>query len=135
MSRFVLTPAAEGDLLKIIEYLEGDSPDAVLRVVDALDEAMQRLAVNPAIGHVRPDLTDQDVRFWPVFKYLVVYRPETNPLEIVIVGLKPPKPEKLRPEELPFRTTSTMSLSTDTLNEIWAVEGSRPVRSKVVRKK
>lgn len=85
MSRFVLTPAAEGDLLKIIEYLEGDSPDAVLRVVDALDEAMQRLADNPAIGHVRPDLTDQDVRFWPVFKYLVVYRPETNPLEIVRV--------------------------------------------------
>jgi hypothetical protein len=26
MSEFVLTPAAEGDLLKIIEYLEGDNP-------------------------------------------------------------------------------------------------------------
>lgn len=85
MSRFVLTPAAEGDLLKIIEYLEGDNPEAVLKVVDALDEAMQRLAENPWIGHVRPDLTDEDVRFWPVFKYLVVYRPETKPLEIVRV--------------------------------------------------
>ena len=50
MSRFVLTPAAEGDLLKIIEYLEGDNPNAVLKVVDALDEAMQRLAENPGIG-------------------------------------------------------------------------------------
>ena len=85
MSRFVLTPAAEGDLLKIIEHLEGDNPNAVLKVVDALDEAMQRLADNPTIGHVRPDLTDQDVRFWPVFKYLVVYRPKTKPLEIVRV--------------------------------------------------
>jgi plasmid stabilization system protein ParE len=85
MSRFVLTPAAEGDLLKIIEHLEGDNPNAVLKVVDALDEAMQRLADNPMIGHVRPDLTDQDVRFWPVFKYLVVYRPKTKPLEIVRV--------------------------------------------------
>ena len=56
-----------------------------MKVVDALDEAMQRLAENPGIGHVRPDLTDEDVRFWPVFKYLVVYRPETKPLEIVRV--------------------------------------------------
>jgi plasmid stabilization system protein ParE len=78
MNRFVLTPAAEGDLLKIIEYLEGDNPHAVLRVVDALDEAMQRLAENPGIGHVRPDLTDEDVRFWPVFKYLVIYRPKRS---------------------------------------------------------
>ena len=85
MSRFVLTPAAEGDLLKIIEYLEGDNPNAVLKVVDALDQAMQRLAENSAIGHVRPDLTNGDVRFWPVFKYLVVYRPATKPLEIVRV--------------------------------------------------
>jgi integrase len=74
MSGFVLTPAAEGDLLKIIEYLEGDNPNAVLKVVDALDEAMQQLADNPGIGHLRPDLTDQDVRFWSVFKYLVIYR-------------------------------------------------------------
>ena len=85
MNRFVLTPAAEGDLLKIIEYLEGDNPNAVLKVVDALDQAMQRLAESPGIGHVRPDLTDEDVRFWPVFTYLVVYRPETKPLEIVRV--------------------------------------------------
>ena len=63
MSQFVLTPAAEGDL-KIIEYLEGDNPNAVLKVVDALDETMQRLAENPGLGHIRPDLTDEDVRFW-----------------------------------------------------------------------
>ena len=85
MNRFVLTPAAEGDLLKIIEYLKGDNPNAVLKVVDALDQAMQRLAESPGIGHVRPDLTDEDVRFWPVFTYLVVYRSETKPLEIVRV--------------------------------------------------
>jgi antitoxin ParD1/3/4 len=85
MTEFVLTPAAEGDLLKIIEYLEGDNPSAVLKVVDALDDAMQRLADNPGIGHLRPDLTDQDVRFWSVFKYLVIYRPDTKPLQIVRV--------------------------------------------------
>ena len=85
MSEFVLTPSAEGDLLKILENLEGDNPNAILRVVDALDEAMQLLADNPGIGHLRTDLTDADVRFWSVFKYLVIYRPETQPLQIVRV--------------------------------------------------
>ena len=83
MSDFVLTPAAEGDLLRLLEYLEGDNPSAVLKVVDALDDAMQLLADNPAIGHLRPDLTRLDVRFWSVFRYLVIYRPDTKPLEIV----------------------------------------------------
>ena len=85
MSDFVLTQAAKGDLLKILEYLEGDNPNAVLKVVDALDDAMQLLADNPGIGHLRPDLTPQDVRFWSVFRYLVIYRSDTKPLEIVRV--------------------------------------------------
>jgi plasmid stabilization system protein ParE len=56
VSDFVLTQAAKGDLLKILDYLEGDNPSAVLKVVDALDDAMQLLADNPGIGHLRPDL-------------------------------------------------------------------------------
>ncbi len=46
---------------------------------------MRRLADNPGIGHVRPDQTREDVRFWSVFKYLIVYRPDTEPLEIARV--------------------------------------------------
>jgi plasmid stabilization system protein ParE len=85
VSEFALTQAAKGDLLKILEYLEGDTPNAILKVLDALDNAMQLLADNPGIGHLRPDLTPQGVRFWPVFRYLVIYRPDTKPLEIVRV--------------------------------------------------
>ena len=55
----------------------------MLRVVDALDAAIQLLADDPGIGHLRPDFTPQDVRFWSVFRYLVIYRPDTKPLEIV----------------------------------------------------
>jgi plasmid stabilization system protein ParE len=85
VSEFVLTQVAKADLLKILEYLDGDNPGAVLKVVDALDDAMQLLADNPGIGHRRPDLTPQDVRFWSVFRYLVIYRPSPKPLEIVRV--------------------------------------------------
>jgi plasmid stabilization system protein ParE len=85
MNQFVLTPAAEGDLLIILEYLEGERPSAALRVLDALEQAMQFLAENPGVGHVRSDLTGQEVRFWTVFNYLVIFRPGTEPLQIVRV--------------------------------------------------
>ena len=52
MSDFVLTPAAQADVSRIIDFLEGDNPSAILKVVDALDEAMQLLAENPMIGHI-----------------------------------------------------------------------------------
>jgi plasmid stabilization system protein ParE len=34
---------------------------------------------------MRTDLADGAVRFWPVFSYLVVYRSDTNPIQIVRV--------------------------------------------------
>jgi antitoxin ParD1/3/4/toxin ParE1/3/4 len=46
---------------------------------------MRRLAEAPGLGHLRDDLTDEPLRFWAVYSYLIVYRPETDPLEIVRV--------------------------------------------------
>ena len=39
----------------------------------------------PHAGHCRRDLTEADVRFYPVYSYLIVYRPESSPLQIVSV--------------------------------------------------
>jgi plasmid stabilization system protein ParE len=39
----------------------------------------------PALGHVREDLTAQPLRFWTVGVYLVIYRAERTPIEIVAV--------------------------------------------------
>jgi plasmid stabilization system protein ParE len=43
------------------------------------------LARNPGGGHWRTELTDEPVRFFAVYSYLIVYRPETQPLEIVAI--------------------------------------------------
>ena len=67
MSDFALTPAAQADVLRIIDFLEGDNPAAILKVVDTLDNAKQLLAENPMVGHIRRDLAGDDVRLWPVF--------------------------------------------------------------------
>ena len=37
------------------------------------------------MGHYREDLAAKPVRFWPVHSYLVIYRPEQRPVQIVRV--------------------------------------------------
>jgi plasmid stabilization system protein ParE len=85
MSRYVLTPAAENDVREILDYIEQDNPSIVDRIRDGLRDGMRLLADHPALGHTRPDLASEAVRFWPVFKFLIIYRPDTQPLEIVRV--------------------------------------------------
>jgi antitoxin ParD1/3/4/toxin ParE1/3/4 len=85
MADFVLTPAAESDILGILDYIERDNPPAAIRVREALLDAMRLLAERPGIGHTRADLADEAVRFWPVFSYLVIYRPDMKPIQIVRV--------------------------------------------------
>ncbi len=46
---------------------------------------MQRLAGMPELGHVREDLADESLRLWPVRSYLIIYRPDRRPLQIVRV--------------------------------------------------
>ena len=47
--------------------------------------ALKLLGSNPGIGHTREDLTDWPVKFWAVYSYLIVYDPETKPIQIIRV--------------------------------------------------
>ena len=44
---------------------------------------MVRLAEMPGLGHERDDLADDVLRAWVVYSYLIIYRPDTTPLQIV----------------------------------------------------
>jgi len=55
------------------------------RVESVVRKRIVFLARNPGAGHWRKDLTDQAVRFFPVYSYLIVYRPETKPLQVVAI--------------------------------------------------
>jgi antitoxin ParD1/3/4/toxin ParE1/3/4 len=48
-----------------------------------LEASIRTLARNPGIGHVREDLADRRHRFFPAGSYLIVYRFQTKPLQIV----------------------------------------------------
>ena len=76
--------AAKADLYEIIEYLRTrGSRKVAARVLRELREAIQKICDNPGIGHRREDLTSQPVRFYRVYKYLIIYREQSNPLLIV----------------------------------------------------
>jgi plasmid stabilization system protein ParE len=48
-------------------------------------EKIAYLAGAPGGGHWRRDLTDEPVKFFPIYSYLIVYRPETKPLQVVAI--------------------------------------------------
>jgi toxin ParE1/3/4 len=83
MKRFVLSDDAAQDLQDIKTYLlrEGGTP-LVRHILGKLKSAILLLAANPYVGHKREDLTDEAVRFWSVFAYLIIYDPTTKPLGI-----------------------------------------------------
>jgi plasmid stabilization system protein ParE len=85
MSGYVLGFDAEFDLDEIWEYIAADSVDAADRWVDGLFDAFDALGRMPAMGHRREDLTPYPVLFWPVGVYMVIYRGDRHPVEIVAI--------------------------------------------------
>ena len=88
MAAYQVTPDAVDDLDDIWWFIAKDNRDAADRVEEEILAACDNLSKFPRQGHVRPDLTKLPVRFWTVPRYpnyIVVYRPETQPLQIVRV--------------------------------------------------
>lgn len=83
---FILTPSAARDLDEILEYvLEHSGANPALHVNKCLYEGFSKVAAEPGIGHVRDDLADESLRVWAVFSYLIIYSPETKPVQIIRV--------------------------------------------------
>jgi plasmid stabilization system protein ParE len=83
MTPYRLMPAAELDLAEIVDYIARDSPQNAMKVFDRIHLAARNIAEMPGMGHRREDVTDKPVLFWAVYSYLLVYRPDKRPLEIL----------------------------------------------------
>lgn len=84
--RFVVSPEAALDLVQIWRYIKHESSlETADRVEAHIWSRISFLAANPGAGHVRYDLTDEPVKFFPVYSYLIVYRPQTSPLQVVCI--------------------------------------------------
>lgn len=85
---YLLTPRALNDLDAIWNYIAQDSEDAASRVESAIFAACESLARHPLLGNRHTEITSLPVRFWVVTRYpnfIIVYRPETRPLQIISV--------------------------------------------------
>ncbi|MFZ0320753.1 MAG: type II toxin-antitoxin system RelE/ParE family toxin [Candidatus Sulfotelmatobacter sp.] len=85
MPAYVLSPDALQDLQNIWDFIASDNAAAADKLENEFFEAFEMLAERPRMGHTRSDLTERDVRFWPIGSYLVVYRSIPAALEIVAV--------------------------------------------------
>jgi plasmid stabilization system protein ParE len=85
MTGYVLGADSEFDLDEIWEYIAADNIEAADRWIGRLFDAFEALGRTPGMGHKREDLTAYPVLFWPVGAYLIIYRADRRPIEIVAV--------------------------------------------------
>ena len=78
-----LTEDAVDDIEELLAYIAQDSRSSAERVHGHLIAAFRRVGEQPDLGHFREDLAPKPLRFWRVHSYLVVYRPDTKPVEIL----------------------------------------------------
>jgi plasmid stabilization system protein ParE len=83
---YVLAPEAAVDLVQIWRHIKKESSVIVTdRIESVIRGKIAFLAASPGAGHWRKNLTDQPVKFFPAYSYLIVYRPDTKPLQVVSI--------------------------------------------------
>lgn len=84
MGRLIRTARAEEDLIEIWMYIAEDNPAAADKLIERIDAKCRMLAENPALGQARPDIAPE-LRYFPVERYLILYREISDGVEIVRV--------------------------------------------------
>lgn len=86
MKSFILAPEAEDDIWNVWQHLALEAGLSVAnRLEEAIFEEIAFIARMPGVGHWRRDLTDEPVKFYSIYAYLIVYRPETKPVHVVAI--------------------------------------------------
>ena len=81
-----LTETAEAELAEILlSVADRDGVERALHVHDRFVRAFELLAAQRGSGTTRPTLTGEHVRWWFVFKWVVIYDPESSPISILRV--------------------------------------------------
>ena len=83
---YILSPEAQQDITDIRAFYMKEAGARVARYVLAeINRAFRFLAATPGAGHSRADLTDEPVKFWTMFSYLIVYDAAMQPIGIARV--------------------------------------------------
>ena len=84
MTGYRLTDTAEEELRGILQFIaQQDGIARALHVHDKFLQIFEGIAAAPGIGFRRPHLTGDTLRWHPVFRFLILYEPDTSPLTIL----------------------------------------------------
>src|SRR6266700_8443577 len=73
--RYVLAPEAALDLVEVWHYIRKQTNTAIADHVESvIRDRIGFLAQAPGAGHMRQDLTNEDVKFFPVYSNLIVWQ-------------------------------------------------------------
>lgn len=78
------TTEAYSDLEEIAHYVGARNPSAAARLIDRFETECRRLAHDPGVGQLRPDLAPR-LRFFPIGNYLIFYRESSDGIQVVRV--------------------------------------------------
>lgn len=84
MTGFRFAPAAERDLEQILDQFDREGGREVAdRVLLRFFDAAAKLAEMPRMGRPWTGRVGRDLRAWVVYRSVLVYAPDTDPLEII----------------------------------------------------
>jgi plasmid stabilization system protein ParE len=114
VSRYAFGRFVESDLREIRDRIARDSVEGARRPMVRFVAAFRLLATRPDLGHIREDLLPSAYRFWTVGAYLIIYRAEVQPIEIVAVvhGARD-VPALMNQRTLPARSSQSPYLDRD----------------------
>jgi len=84
MPVIIKRPRVKSDLAEIWDYVADDSEARADTFVEKIDEKFKTLAARPYIGRKRDEL-GEDLRSFPVGRYIIYYRPLPDGVEVIRV--------------------------------------------------
>lgn len=86
--RIILERHAEEDFTEHTDYIARDNPAAAIDFIEAVEQALSRLADMPEIGSARPFRHSrlEGIRMWPVPQfqnYLIFYRVRGEEIQVL----------------------------------------------------
>jgi len=83
---YTITRQAEEDVEAIGNYIAVNwSLDRALRIVWEIRQEFRKLGETPGLGHFRDDVCDRRLKFWLIHSFLIAFRWEAQPIDIVAV--------------------------------------------------
>jgi len=84
--KFEFLSEARADIRSIWQFLSQEQSQSTAdEIVGRILLECERLGEMPGVGHYREDLLDKGYRFWNASSYLIVYRWQVHPIQVIAI--------------------------------------------------